>query len=64
MVWLVVIYKDILNRRNNSIDKYLENTNIVVVNNGSIFSSLTFFAFVKKIDFPFLLLVIFTCYVV
>lgn len=51
MVWLacVALCKNILNRRINSINKYLENTYIVVAYNGNIFSTPTFLYFVTYV---------------
>lgn len=51
MVWLayVAFCKNILNRRINSINKYLENTYIAVAYNRNIFSSPTFLYFVTHV---------------
>ena len=49
MVWLVLFWKNILSRKINSIDKYLESTYIVVVFNESILSNPYVVTFLKKI---------------
>ena len=53
MVWFVLFWKNLLNRKVNSIDKCLESAYIIVAYDGNILSSPYVSTFVKKVIFSF-----------